>query len=198
VVRANPATLWSLALASTCCQGPPPAAPDHAPIGIDRRAGETFLAAHAHYGIPILQKSFFWDGNGEVDNAGLGVQGGHFLADNVALGGKLVATNWMTGGRDVYSGELEGLLRIYPWADGPLFVDGTAGYQLANDQIPPGGTLWNFSFGFGAGLDFPVGEGTSLLLGAAYHHISNALGSDNERNPSQNEARLWVGFGWAF
>ena len=156
------------------------------------------MAAHVHHGIPILKKSFFWDGEGEVYDTGIGVQAGHFVGDGVALGGELVATSWWTGGRDVYSGELEGLLRIYPWPSGPVFLDGTTGFQLANDQIPPGGTLWNFTFGFGGGVDLPVGEGTSLLLGATYHHISNALGRENERNPSQNEARLWIGFGWTF
>lgn len=156
------------------------------------------MAVHAHHGIPILQKSFFWDGQGEVEDSGIGVQAGHFVAEGVALGGKLGATSWWTGGRDVYSGELEGLLRIYPWSHGPVFFDGTTGFQLANDQIPPGGTLWNFSFGFGGGVDLPVGEDTSLLVGATYHHISNALGRDNDRNPSQNEARLWIGFGWTF
>lgn len=45
------------------------------------------------------------------------------------------------------------------------------------------------TFGFGGGVDLPVGAGTSLLLGATYHHISNALGRENERNPSQNEAQ---------
>jgi len=47
-------------------------------------------------------------------------------------------------------------------------------------------------------MEIPWGEGSSLLLGATYHHISNALGHDNPRNPSQNEARLWVGYAWNF
>jgi hypothetical protein len=31
-----------------------------------------------------------------------------------------------------------------------------------------------------------------------YHHVSNALGRENDRNPSQNEAQLWVGFALRF
>ena len=167
-------------------------------LGIDRREGADFVSARAFYGIPILQKSFFWDGNGEVDDSGIGLHWGHFVSDHTALGLGTNLTNWWTGGRDVQSVELEGTIRIYPKQDWPLFVGGNGGYQLANDQIPPGGTLWNFSFGFGAGLDIPIAAGTSALIGADYHHISNALGRDNPRNPSQNEARLWFGFGWTF
>jgi hypothetical protein len=38
----------------------------------------------------------------------------------------------------------------------------------------------------------------SFLIGAHYHHLSNALGRENLRNPSQNEVRAWVGFIWNF
>jgi len=158
------------------------------------RAGSTELAGHVFYGIPILQKSFFWDGNGEVDDSGLGARALHYLGDGVALGLGLNAATWWTGGRNVYSGELEGVLRIYPLDGVPVFVDGTTGFQLANDQIPPGGTVWNFSFGFGFGAEHQVTSSTALQAGAFYHHISNALGRQSPRNPSQNEARIWLGF----
>ena len=44
----------------------------------------------------------------------------------------------------------------------------------------------------------PFNATTNLVTGVDYHHISNALGRDNERNPSQNEARLWIGLEWIF
>jgi hypothetical protein len=158
-----------------------------------RAAGSDVVLTDVFYGIPILQKSFFWDGNGEVDNSGIGVQWLHYLSDGVAIGPGLNATTWWTPGRDVYSAELEAQLRIHPFNDLPVFLDGSAGFQLANDQIPPGGTVWNYSFGFGFGTEWPVAEGTWLQAGAFYHHISNALGRMNDRNPSQNEARIWIG-----
>lgn len=167
-------------------------------MGLDHSAGTSFAAVRVHHGIPILQKSFFWDGNGEVDNTGVGVHVGSHVAERIALGVGATAATWWTPGHNVYSAEVEGLLRIHPLRDMPFFLDGFGGYQLATDQIPPGGTVWNFSFGFGAGAEFPVGPGTSVLSGVTYHHISNALGRDNERNPSQNEARVWVGFAWSF
>ena len=45
-------------------------------------------------------------------------------------------------------------------------------------------------------VDLPVGDKSSLIVGCTYHHISNALGRMNDRNPSQNEARFFVGFAW--
>lgn len=168
------------------------------PPGLRREAGANFVGTRVHYGIPILQKSFFWDGNGEVDDTGIGVHAGRHVSDAIALGFGTNLVSWWTPGCDVYSCEFEGLLRIYPLHEWPLFVDGTAGFQLANDQIPPGGTVWNFTFGFGGGLELPIATGVSVLTGVTYHHISNALGHENERNPSLNEARLWVGMAWTF
>jgi len=142
--------------------------------GIWRTAGSGFIEGRIHHGIPILQKSLYWDGNGEIDNTGLGAHAAGFVADGVALGGGLEVASWWTPGKDVYSAEAEGLLRIYPSKSWPLFLDGTAGFQEANHDIPPGGTMWNFTFGFGGGVDLPICERTSLLLGTTYHHISNA------------------------
>lgn len=190
--RRNTLCLALLGLAGCASSG----APLPTTAGVRHEAGSTFIETQAFYGIPILRKSFLWDGEGEVDDSGLGVHVGNYLSDQVALGiGSNVAT-WWTPGSDVYSMELEGLLRIHPVRHWPLFLDGTGGYQLATSQIPPGGTVWNFSFSFGCGFEFPVGESTSFVTGIDYHHISNALGRENDRNPSQNEARIWVGFEW--
>lgn len=182
----------------TGCATPRPPLPAPLPAGMLRLEGAEFVAVRVHHGIPILQRSLFWDGNGEVDDTGVGLQWGHFIAEDVALGVSGNATNWWTPGPDVQSVEIEGLLRCYPVHDWPLFVSGTSGYQLADHAIPPGGTVWNFSFGFGAGVDLPIAPGTSAQLGVDYHHVSNALGHESPRNPSQNEARLWVGCAWTF
>ena len=105
---------------------------------------------------------------------------------------------WWKGGGNVYSGEIEGLVRIYPWLQSPLFFDATGGFQQATHQIPPNGTLWNFTFGFGTGVEIPVAKETALQIGALYHHMSNALGRESSRNPSQNELRLWLGLVFEF
>ncbi len=188
----------ALPLGSACAaplRRRPCAGPD---AGLDLRAGSAFVEAKAHYGIPVLQQSIFWDGNGEVDDVGVGLRVYRNIADGWALGGGIVASNWFVSGADVQSLEAEGVLRCYPFAGSRLFLSGNTGFQQANDAIPPGGTEWNFTFGFGPGYDVPIAEHTSLLMAADYHHISNALGHENPHNPSQNEVRLWIGLGWNF
>lgn len=164
--------------------------------GIDRAAGAAFTQTRLYYGVPILQKSFLWDGNGEDDDAGLGVHVARFVDDDLAIGAGVNVGTWFYPGNDATSGELEGLLRWYPIHDLPLFWDLHGGYQHATEPTPRGGTEWNFSFGFGPGVDIPLGNGCSLEVGTTYHHISNALGRQNDRNPSQNEARVWLGVAW--
>lgn len=181
-------------VAGACTMERPAAALPHE--GISRAYGDTFVQGRVHYGVPILQKSFFWDGNGEDDDAGVGVHVLHFVGDDVAIGAGFNFGNWFQSGRDEQSGEIEGALRAYPFRDLPLFVDLHGGYQLATGPVPTGGTDWNFSFGFGPGVDIAVAENCSLMVGCTYHHISNALGRMNDRNPSQNEARCWLGFAW--
>jgi hypothetical protein len=178
------------------CSVDTPIGAERQPDPLRRHATETLLQTKGYYGIPILQKSLLWDGNGEVDDAGVGVHVAHFVTDDVALGAGINAGAWLLPGADSYSAELEGLLRIYPFGPAPVFLEGTGGFQQATKNVPPGGTDWNFSFGFGPGMEVPIAHGCDLEFGVGYHHISNALGRDNDRNPSQNEARVWVGLAW--
>lgn len=189
---------WLWLLCTGCCADPPSSLPRLVPDGLEHRAGSSFVQARAHYGVPILQKSIFWDGNGEVDNFGPGAYVFHHLTDAVAIGAGGNLTTWLTPGHDVYSAEVEALLRTYPVCHCPLFLDLTGGFVQATDPVPPAGTEWNFSFSFGPGLELPTGKGTALLVACDYHHISNALGRDSSRNPSQNEARAWIGYAWTF
>lgn len=197
--RVMPRSRWRgaavLTIAAAACAAPHPAGMSRR-TGISRRLGDTFVQGRAYYGVPILQKSLFWDGNGEDDDAGLSAHVAHFVGDDVAIGGGLNLGNWFQSGADAQSAEIEGLLRAFPFHGAPLFVDLHGGFQLATDPVPTGGTDWNFSFGFGPGIDLPIAPDCSLLAGCTYHHLSNALGPRNDRNPSQNEARFWFGFAW--
>lgn len=165
-------------------------------IGLDHKHGANAAMVRAFYGVPILQKSLFWDGNGEVDDYGAGVAAFRFVSDGVMLGMGVNGSVWMEPGHDVYAAEWEGLLRYYPAAEGMFFVDLGGGWVQGTEAVPTGGTDWNMSFQLGPGYEIPVSKGASVLLGACYHHTSNALGPQNDRNPSQNEIRFWVG--WAF
>jgi hypothetical protein len=194
--------LLLLLLLAACSSSPPVAREGDRPLdsladGLKHRAGDNAAVARAFYGVPILQKSLYWDGNGEDDNYGLGLHLFRFVNDGLALGMGLNGAVWMEDAHDVYSGEWEALLRWYP-GNGAFFWDFGGGYLHGTAPVPTGGTDWNFTFHFGPGVDIPVGRDSSVLIGATYHHTSNALGRQNERNPSQNDMRLWVGFAWNF
>ncbi len=162
--------------------------------------GDRVLDLRAYYGLPILQKSFFWDGNGEVDQFGLRARHLWYESDSVALGCGLSVMNFLLGGSDVQAAEVDaiGHFHVYTGEGFAVFVETTGGFLQATDAIPPGGTEWNFTFSGGSGVDVPVGDGVDLVTGATYHHISNALGHQNPRNPSQNEADLWIGVAFRF
>jgi hypothetical protein len=178
---------------------PPAAAPVPEPsTGASHENGENMMIVRGHYGVPILQKAIYWDGNGEDDNYGLGLYAFRFVNDGVAIG---IGSNlgvWKTIGADAYSMEFETLLRWYPWDEPRFYVDVTGGFIYATKGIPSGGTQANWSFSWGVGYDIPIGLQSSLMVGMLFHHISNALGRENERNPSQNEARFYLGYAWNF
>lgn len=185
------------------CVGPAPV-PTRASEPLLRlpKEGDDSIDTRVFYGVPLLQKSLFWDGNGEIDVAGLQVRRMWQLDDDWALGAGLTGANWFFGGADVQSLEAEGVARRMLYrSDGDacgVFVEGGGGFQQARSAIPPDGTEWNYTFHFGTGVQVPVGDSVDLMTGFTYHHVSNALGRDNPRNPSQNDVRLWLGLTFRF
>lgn len=162
--------------------------------------GEVTIATRGYYGVPILSRSLFWDGNGEVDTFGGGAFVHWFLVDTFALGAGIEGTVFKNPGHAAYGIEGQLAARWYAYSAPELgvFMEGTTGYLQTTEPVPPGGTEWNFTFSFGPGVDVPLADGSHLLFGGNYHHISNALGRDNRRNPSQNEFRFWLGLEWTW
>jgi hypothetical protein len=158
------------------------------------------LGTRGYFGSPILRKSLFWDGNGEVATLGGDVFSHWFLTDSFALGAGLGGTVFQTPGDNALGTEAQASARWYPYASESfgVFVDGTLGYLRTTREVPPEGTRWNYTFSFGPGIDVPMGNDMHLLVGGSYHHISNAMGRQSQRNPSQNEARLWLGLEWTW
>ncbi|MDA0375210.1 MAG: hypothetical protein O2865_15610 [Planctomycetota bacterium] len=169
-------------------------------IGTATEEGSLQVVARGHYGIPILGKSLFWDGNGSDHDFGFGGYGYYYVADGIALGAGLNATAFKVPGADTYGLEFEAISRfdIARYGTTRVFWDFTGGWLQSTDGIPPGGTEWNMTFSFGPGIDIPLDVGQSLQISTIYHHKSNALGSQHDRNPSQNEIRTSVGLAWQF
>lgn len=164
------------------------------------RAGDTTLDLRIAHGVPIYAKSLFWDGNGEVSDASARIRTMWHTDDHLALGAGIAAITFFTGGQDIYAGEAEAVGRCYAYRGeaAGVFAEATGGYLQSTDPVPPGGTEWNFTFSFAAGLEIPWSGARNLELGITYHHLSNALGRMNDRNPSQNEAQFWLGVGLRF
>lgn len=206
-----PALATFLYLIATGCQS---AAPPEPPVPVrlspqeptapaaaaGHKAGDVVVEARAFFGLPILQKSLYWDGNGEVENYGIGGRGLYFLGDNIALGAGLNGILFKTADKDTLAVEFESLGRGYLWNGETfrLFWDFAGGWEQANHRVPEGGTHWNMTFSFGPGCEIPIGDHRNLIIGGRYHHMSNALGRQNDRNPSMNEGRIFVGLGWEF
>ncbi len=161
--------------------------------------GDKLFVVDAHYGVPILQRAVFWDGNAEIYNLGLGASNYWFLSDWFAFRISLDANYFYQHGGQ-YAGEIEsgGRFYVFDFDNWSAYWDMTGGFEYATDQVPVGGTYWNFTFSWGPGADIRLSENTDLLVGVTFHHMSNALGRTNGRNPSQNEGRFYVGFGWSW
>jgi hypothetical protein len=170
------------------------------PMGTSSEEGALHVLARGHYGVPILGKSLFWDGNGSDHDFGFGGYGYYYVADGIALGAGLNATAFKVPGADTYGMEFEAISRfdIAQYGTTRVFWDLTGGWLQSTDGIPPGGTEWNMTFSFGPGIDIPLDKGQSVQISTVYHHKSNALGSQHDRNPSQNEVRTWIGLAWQF
>lgn len=183
-------------LLSAACHSLPVGATANQP----HKCGEAIAEVRGDLGVPILQKALLWDGNGEVDNYGVGARGLYCFDDGLALGVGINGLLYKTRGHDTEAGEFELIGRGYLLRDEGLrvFWDLTGGWHQADHRVPDGGTQWGMTFSFGPGLELPLGGGTNLVLGGTFHHLSNALGRHNDRNPSQNEGRFFVGFGIEF
>lgn len=178
-----------LFLAMTACR----VAPLH-------RRGDKMWTFRAEHGVPLLGKSFAWDGEYDGENYTLSAAHHWFVSDRIALGAQVSASRWQLEGRHAWGGELMGTSRWFFAELNELekmgfFFDINGGAVVTNGPFPPEGTSFNFSFGFGPGLEVPINDKTSFMAAIQYHHVSNALGSGNDRNPSQNEARFWIGIG---
>jgi len=162
------------------------------------RKGDTMWEIRGGTGIPLFGKSLAWDG--EYDAESYTLTAGHkwLVSDRIALGAQASGTRWQLPGRHRYGVELLGTCRWFFAELNELekmgfFFDINGGAVVTNGPFPPLGTPFNFTFEFGPGVEIPINNSTSCIFGIQYHHVSNALGSGNDRNPSQNEVRVWVG-----
>lgn len=178
-----------------------PAEPDRLPRAAwtSHRAGDRVVQARVDHAHPIPGRSLAWYGKGDADVFGAGIGNLWFVADGWALGGELLAKDFHGDDqdRDVAGFEASALVRTYvrQSEDYSVFLGGSGGYIRTDRSVPPEGTPGNWTFSFGPGIEIPMDRRTDFLGGLEFHHMSNALGRENPRNPSQNEVMFWFGMG---
>ncbi|MEX2219264.1 MAG: acyloxyacyl hydrolase [Phycisphaerales bacterium] len=71
--------------------------------------------------------------------------------------------------------------------DWTLYGDAGVGVLFATDDVPPGGTHFNFMPRLGVGLTKQVSDsGVRLQAGVRWHHISNARITGDAKNPARD------------
>ena len=80
-----------------------------------------------------------------------------------------------------------------------LYLDGGAGFLLADRNVPPRGTHFNFTPQVGIGVTYLLDDRTYLYCGTRFWHLSNAGIWGSNRNPSIDKSFMgYVGMGWRF
>ena len=137
----------------------------------------------------------------EADHFGRGGMGvSYFMADDLSIDVELNFGYYRSMGDDALGANFNLLFRWHFWrADDrswTVYIDGGAGMLFATDEVPRGGSNFNFTPQGGLGASWDIGDNRRLLVGARWHHISNARLYDT--NPGQDHAMLYVMLAWPF
>jgi hypothetical protein len=83
-----------------------------------------------------------------------------------------------------------------PWT---LYLDVGIGLLLASDNVPDGGTSFDFTPRAGGGFTRRLDDaGTRLQVGLRWHHISNGRIFGDSSNPGRDALMLYAGIQWPF
>jgi hypothetical protein len=77
-----------------------------------------------------------------------------------------------------------------------MFLEGGAGLLRTSENVPAGGSKFNFTPQAGLGFTFDIGNNNRLLAGVKWHHISNANTYDT--NPGRDSIMVWGGISFPF
>ncbi|MHC5004408.1 MAG: acyloxyacyl hydrolase [Planctomycetota bacterium] len=113
----------------------------------------------------------------------VGIGFSHFIADGLSLN---VEVNFgyfdSSDSKDAWTGNANLLFRwhFYQETNWSIYFDGGAGVMGSTQEVPRNGTNFNFTPQAGVGVSFDIAADTRMLIGARWHHVSNAsLYDDN-------------------
>ena len=143
-----------------------------------------------------IQGAFAGDVKGDDNYLGLaGVGASYFLVDNLSINFELNGMYVDQGGQDDSAIGLNFNL-LFRWhflarENWSLYIDGGAGMLYTSSDVPDNGSGFNFTPQAGLGASFALDRGARLLLGARWHHISNA--NTYTENPGRDSIEGYVG-----
>lgn len=167
-------------------------------------AAATAQAPAAGPAAPFAQGSLTFQTYGSAslgDQAGdiyLGHAGvGYFVFDKISLNLEAVggAVDSQDGSSDPSAVGLDLLIRYFFFQKGDLsvFAEGGAGIIWFDDHFPAAGTYQNFTPQVGLGLLYHLTGDLNLMLGARWHHVSNARKRGIEHNPGFDSGMVYMG-----
>lgn len=75
-----------------------------------------------------------------------------------------------------------------------VYADLGIGLLFTSDDVPAGGTTFDFTPRAGIGVTWALGDsGARLDLGVGWHHISNASSFGTDDNPARDGIGVWAG-----
>jgi hypothetical protein len=137
---------------------------------------------------------------GDVNYGAPSVGVGYYLFDNFAQIIQLATYQMNAEDDHEIAGGINFGLRYHLFRVDRLtfYADVYAGMFYASDEIPVGGTHFNFITRSGFGITYELRENLHLNLGGRFVHISNARIDGDDRNPSTNGVEGFLGVIWTF
>jgi hypothetical protein len=126
----------------------------------------------------------------------------HFLVKDVEFGAEMNLWYFHQDGPDAAGFNPAMVFRWHFYDDGKwtLFGDVGIGLLLASDDVPVGGTAFDFTPRVGVGFtrELDPETRTRLQVGLRWHHISNARLSGAADNPSRDGVMLYAALQFPF
>lgn len=158
------------------------------------RAGSRFWGVQAGVGT-ALEK----DDNSTDPNLALTYH--YFLVDNLEVIGELNGWYFAQDGDDA-AGVNPGFTFRWHFFNKDrwtLFADAGIGLLFATDNVPDGGTSFDFMPHAGGGVNFRITDrGARAYLAARWHHVSNARINGDARNPDRDGVMIYGGVMFPF
>lgn len=128
----------------------------------------------------------------------IGLEFEYFAEDDLSidLGFLFMDVDQVGGGANGFNFTLQLRWHAVKRDDFSFFLEGGAGMLRTSENVPIGGSKFNFTPQAGLGCSFAMNNDARWLIGLRWHHISNANTYDT--NPGRDSWQLWTGISFPF